>query len=133
MCVTTSPYRIRLRFERGTVRRYASFSLPLVGAGLSRLLVVQGALIVANHVGGLAGVGAIGLATTYAVFADRVDAIVSQTIYPAVCAVDASSRERSVTHLFGAHWSVGGTTVRANRPAGECRFTRSPTPRRRAS
>src|SRR5207237_3143092 len=87
VCVSTSPYRVRWRFERGTVRRYATFSLPLVGAGLSRLLVVQGSLIVANRVGGLAGVGAIGLATTYAVFADRVDTIVGQTIYPAVCAV----------------------------------------------
>ena len=98
VCATTSPYRIRLRFQRGTVRRYASFSLPLVGAGLSRLLVVQGALIVANHVGGLAGVGAIGLATTYAVFADRVDAIVSQTIYPAVCAV--ADRRPTLAEVF---------------------------------
>jgi O-antigen/teichoic acid export membrane protein len=98
VCAATSPYRIRLRFERGTVRRYASFSLPLVGAGLSRLLVVQGALIVANHVGGLAGVGAIGLATTYAVFADRVDAIVSQTIYPAVCAV--AHRRSTLAEVF---------------------------------
>jgi O-antigen/teichoic acid export membrane protein len=87
VCTLTSPYPLALRFDRGTFREYASFSWPLVGAGLSRLLVVQGSLIVANHVVGLAGVGAIGLATGIATFADRVDAIVGQTIYPAVCAV----------------------------------------------
>ena len=98
VCAVTSPYRLRLRFERGTLRRYASFSLPLIGAGVGRLFVVQGSLIVANHVVGLAGVGAIGLATTYAVFADRVDAIVSQTIYPAVCAV--AERRRLLAEVF---------------------------------
>src|SRR3954470_6084008 len=40
VCLATSPYRIRLRFHRETFREYASFSWPLVGLGLSRLLVV---------------------------------------------------------------------------------------------
>jgi O-antigen/teichoic acid export membrane protein len=87
VCTATSPYRLGIRFDRDTVREYASFSWPLVGSGLSRLVVVQGSLIVASHVVGLAGIGAISLATSIATFADRVDAIVSQTIYPAVCAV----------------------------------------------
>ena len=87
VCTATSPYPPKLRFERGTMREYASFSWPLVGSGFSRLVVVQGSLLVATHVVGLAGVGAIGLATSIATFADRVDGIVSQTIYPAVCAV----------------------------------------------
>lgn len=87
VCTITSPYPLRLRLDRSTVRDYASFSWPLVGAGLSRLFVVQGALLVANHVVGLAGVGVIGIATIVSVFAERVDTIVSQTIYPVVCAV----------------------------------------------
>jgi O-antigen/teichoic acid export membrane protein len=87
VCTATSPYRLRLRFERSTLREYVSFSWPLVGSALSRLLVVQGSLLVANHTVGLAGIGVIALATSIAVFADRVDGIVSQTIYPAVCAV----------------------------------------------
>jgi O-antigen/teichoic acid export membrane protein len=87
VCTLTCPYKMRLRFSRRTAREYASFSWPLVGAGLSRLLVVQGLLLVANRVVGVSGLGSIGLATTFAVFADRVDSIVSQTIYPAVCAV----------------------------------------------
>jgi O-antigen/teichoic acid export membrane protein len=91
VCTLTSPYRPAWRFERGTLREYASFSWPLFGSGLSRLVVVQGSLVVATHVVGLAGVGAIGLATNIATLADRVDGIVSETIYPAVCAV----RERT--------------------------------------
>ena len=87
VCVAYCPYRLRLRFDRQTVREYASFSWPLVGLGMSRLLVVQGSLLAANRSVGLAGVGAIGLATSFAAFSDRVQQIVSQTIYPAVCAV----------------------------------------------
>ena len=87
VCTLSSPYRLRLRIDRATVRAYTSFSWPLFGAGLSRLLIVQGSLLAANAKVGLAGIGAIGLAVAIASFAERVDAIVSQTIYPAVCAV----------------------------------------------
>ena len=87
VCVATSPYPIRLRFDRVAVREYASFSWPLLGGGLSRLFVVQGALIAVTRTDGVAAVGSIGLALSVAMFADRVDQIVSQTIYPAVCAV----------------------------------------------
>jgi O-antigen/teichoic acid export membrane protein len=98
VCVATSPYRLAIRFDRATLGEYASFSWPLVGLGLSRLLVVQGSLLAANRTVGLAGVGAIGLATTFATFADRVDAIVSETIYPAVCAV--SDRGAALAEVF---------------------------------
>jgi PST family polysaccharide transporter len=87
VCVVTSPYGIRLRFDRQTARDYLTFSWPLVGNGLSKLIVIQGSLLVANRTVGLAGIGVIGLATAIANFANRVDAIVSQTIYPAVCRV----------------------------------------------
>lgn len=87
VCTVTSPYPLRWRFDRGTVREYASFSWPLVGSALSRLAVVQGLLLTANAVVGIEGIGAIALATSFAVFADRVDGIVSSTLYPAVCAV----------------------------------------------
>ena len=86
-CVLSSPYPLRLRFERGTLREYASFSWPLLGGGLAHLVVIQGSLIAVNRVEGIAAIGSIGLAVSVVIFADRVDAIVSQTIYPAVCAV----------------------------------------------
>jgi len=87
VCTLTSPYKLRLRGNRETLREYASFSWPLVGSGLSSLIIVQGSLLVASRKVGLAGIGAIGLATTIASFAGRVDGIVSQTLYPAICAV----------------------------------------------
>jgi O-antigen/teichoic acid export membrane protein len=87
VCLRSCPYKIRLRLDRATVREYASFSWPLFGFGLTKLAVVQGSLLVANETVGLVGIAAIGLATTIAVFSDSVDSIVSQTLYPAVCAV----------------------------------------------
>jgi O-antigen/teichoic acid export membrane protein len=83
----TCPYPLRLRLDRQTARSYASFSWPLFGLGLSTLVVVQGALLVSNRAVGLAGVGAIGLAASITGFADSVDGIISQALYPAVCAV----------------------------------------------
>ena len=87
VAVATSPYRIRLRFDRAGAREYASFSWPLFGFQFTNLVGVQAALVAASHSVGLAGVGSIGLAASVAAFAERVDAVVSGTIYPAVCAV----------------------------------------------
>jgi PST family polysaccharide transporter/lipopolysaccharide exporter len=98
VCIIASPYKLRLRFDRQTLREYVSFSWPLLGLGFSRLLVVQGSLLTANRAVGLAGVGAIGLATNFAAFSDRVNSIVSQTIYPAVCAV--ADRGEALREVF---------------------------------
>jgi PST family polysaccharide transporter len=83
----TSAYPVRLRLDRETARSYVSFSWPLLGLGISTLLVVQGSMLVSNWTVGLAGVGAIGLAASITGFADSVDGIISQALYPAVCAV----------------------------------------------
>src|SRR5204863_9910104 len=91
--VVASPYRIGYRYDGRTLREYARFSGPLMGAALSNMLVVQGTIFVGARVVGLAGVGAVGLAGSIAAFADRVDTIVSNTIYPAVCRV-ADKRDR---------------------------------------
>lgn len=85
--VVTCPYPIRFHLDRATVRDYAGFSLPLLGYGVSSAVIVQGAMLVSNWTVGLAGLGAIALAASISSFADRVDGLVSQTIYPAVCAV----------------------------------------------
>lgn len=115
VCTATSPYRLRLRFDRGTLREYSSFSLPLFGAGLSALVVIQGTLVVASHTVGLAGIGAIGLATNVTTFTDGVDSIVSQTIYPAVCAVahrtevlaEAFVKSNRIALMWAAPFAVG--------------------------
>jgi lipopolysaccharide exporter len=87
VAMITSPYRIRLRFDRRTTREYFSFSWPLFLSNGSSLVVVQGAILVGNYTVGLAGLGALALATSFSAFIDRVDGIVRITIYPAVCAV----------------------------------------------
>jgi len=86
-CTATTAYPLGLRFDRRTARDYVDFSLPLFGSGVIGLIIVQGSLLATDSSAGLAGIGAIGLAIGIATFADRVDAIVSSTLYPAVCAV----------------------------------------------
>jgi O-antigen/teichoic acid export membrane protein len=83
----TSPYPLRLRYDRGTLRTYFTFSWPLLLAGGSALVMVQAAMIGTSRHLGLAAAGALSLAVTVSQFADRVDSIVSDTIYPAICAM----------------------------------------------
>lgn len=85
--VAVSPYPLRLRFDRGLFSEYFSFSWPLLVAAGAGTVMVQVAVIVGESAVGLAGVGAIGLAATISRFAERVDHIVTQTLYPAICAV----------------------------------------------
>jgi O-antigen/teichoic acid export membrane protein len=82
-----SPYPLRWRFDSATLRAYVSFSWPLFVTSVSGILVAQGTIITASRHLGLAGVGAIALATTIAQYVDRLDEIVSATLYPALCAV----------------------------------------------
>jgi O-antigen/teichoic acid export membrane protein len=82
-----SRYRLRLRYEHGTARQYLTFSWPLFLASAGSLVIAQGSYLLGNAAVGLAGVGAIALAATIAQFAQRVDQIVTGTLYPAICAV----------------------------------------------
>ena len=85
--VLASPYPIRLAWDPAALRRYWSFSWPLLVTAASTLVLAQGALIIGEASLGVAGVGAIVLAQTVAQFADRVDGILTGTMYPAICAV----------------------------------------------
>ena len=98
VCIAFSPYRMRIRFDMQTLKDYASFSWPLLGLSVSRLVVIQGSLLVATRSVGLAAVGALGLAASYATFSDKVNAIVSQTIYPAICRV--ADRKEALQEVF---------------------------------
>ncbi len=113
--IVTCPYPLRLRYDGGTLREYFRFGWPLLVSSASGLVVVQGAVIVGNYTVGLAGVGAIGLAGIVARFADRVDQIVSLTIYPAVCAVkdrtalmfEAFVKSNRLALMWGLPFGVG--------------------------
>ena len=82
-----NPYPFRLRFDRVAFREYVGFSWPLFIGGIGGLLVVQGAVIIGNAALGLAAVGAIGLATNFSRFSNRIEQLLTSTMYPAVCAV----------------------------------------------
>lgn len=85
LALAFSPYRIGLSFDRSTARQYVRFSLPLiVSVGLG-LMIAQLAVFFGDVAVGLAGAGAIGLAGTFSAYSERVDAVVTQTIYPVIC------------------------------------------------
>jgi O-antigen/teichoic acid export membrane protein len=98
VCVITSPYRLRFRIDRNTVKEYASFGWPLVGFGLAGMASTQAIVFTANHAIGLAGIGAIGLAGNITGMSDGVDAMVSQAIYPVACAV--AHRKKVLAEAF---------------------------------
>jgi PST family polysaccharide transporter len=87
VAVLYSPFRLRLLYEPGTLRSYASFSWPLFVAGASSVVIAQSAVIAANNHLGIAAIGVIALAATITSFTDRVDQLVTGTLYPAICAV----------------------------------------------
>lgn len=83
----TTPYPLRFRYDKGTLREYYSFSWPLFVSSGASLIVAQTSIFFGELTLGLAGAGAIALASSIAAYTNRVDQIVTQTLYPAICAV----------------------------------------------
>ena len=111
----SSPYPLAFRYERGALREYASFSWPLFASGASAVLVLQVPVAVASRVLGVAAVGAMTLATNLSQFTTRVDDVVTQTLYPAICAVsdrldllfEAFSKSNRLALLWAVPAGVG--------------------------
>ena len=87
--IVSSPFALRWRYDKGSLRLYASFSGPILVATVCSVLLANGTVVAANLHLGLAGVGAIALAGNITAFSTRVDDLVSGTLYPAICAVQA--------------------------------------------
>ena len=87
VAVAQSPFRLRLRYERGTLGGYWSFSAPLLISGAAGFVMAWSAVLAAKLDLGVAAVGVITLAATISGFTDRVDAIVTGALYTAICAV----------------------------------------------
>jgi polysaccharide transporter, PST family len=85
--VISSPFKLRLRYEPGTLRSYWSFSMPLLVGGAAAFAAAWSAVIAAKLDLGIAAVGVIALASNISQFTDRVDQLVTGALYPAVCAV----------------------------------------------
>jgi O-antigen/teichoic acid export membrane protein len=97
--VRTSPYPLRLRWERAALSEYTRFSWPLFLGAISAVLLVQVPMTVSSRVLGLTAVAGIVLAWSILRFTDKVNALITDTLYPAICAV----KERSDL-LFEAFW-----------------------------
>ena len=81
------PYRLRLRYEAGTLHSYLRFSAPLAISAVAVLAMFQVIYLVGVGPLGLAGLGVFTLVGNIVQFTDQADDIVTNTMYPAVCAV----------------------------------------------
>lgn len=85
--VRASPYPLRLHYRPGALRDYFGFSGPLFLSALSGVLVAQVPVLIVSRSDGIRAVAALAIAATISAYANRVDEIVTDTLYPAVCAV----------------------------------------------
>jgi O-antigen/teichoic acid export membrane protein len=85
--VRASPYQLHLRWDRAALREYTRFSWPLLVGALSTVLIVQVPVAISSRLLGVAAVGGLALAANISQFTTRVDDVVTDTIYPAICAV----------------------------------------------
>lgn len=83
----SSPYRLRFRWERSALREYTRFSWPLFVGALSTVVIIQAPVTVTSRLFGVAAVGGLALAANISQFTTRVDDVVTQSLYPAICAV----------------------------------------------
>lgn len=88
--VLASPYALRLRFDGPTLRSYMSFSGPIVLSSLAGIVIAQSAILVVRYHLSVEAVGVVALGTSIAQYATQLDDIVTNALYPAVCA----ARER---------------------------------------
>lgn len=109
------PYPLRLSFDRSSLRSYVSFSWPLFLVAITAVVMAQASLFVGNLAFGLAGVGAIALAGQVSLYTTKLDSIVSQTLYPAICAAkdrlgvlqEAFLKSNRIALLMGIPFGIG--------------------------
>jgi PST family polysaccharide transporter len=117
VAVAVSPFKIRLRWERGTLRSYWSFSAPLLIAGAAGSVMAWGAALAVKLDLGVAAVGVITLAYSISSFTDSVDTLVTGALYPAICAVrnrtdllyESLVKSNRLTLMWGVPFGVGVT------------------------
>jgi PST family polysaccharide transporter len=95
----SSPYPLRFHWDRSAIREYTRFSWPLLVGAISTVLIIQVPVTVSMRLLGVAAVGALALAGNISQFTSRVDDLVTQTLYPAICAV-----QNRTDLLFESFW-----------------------------
>jgi PST family polysaccharide transporter len=84
---------LALRLDRVTLRVYVGFSAPLFATAVAVLSMFGVIYLAGSAELGLAGLGAFTLAGNILTFTDKADAVITDTLYPALCAIP----ERSAT------------------------------------
>jgi O-antigen/teichoic acid export membrane protein len=110
-----SPYRLRLRYDGGVARDYFRFSWPLFVSGIGLMAMAQGTVIAASRSLGLAAVGALSIAYTFSNYTNRVDEVITTTLYPAICAVkdradvltETFVKSNRLTLMWGMPFGIG--------------------------
>lgn len=87
VAMRSSPVKLRWRLTRKVLRTYVHFSWPLFVYAFAGLIITQVSIVAGEAELGLAGVAAITLAGTVNRYSQRVDEILSQTLYPVVTKV----------------------------------------------
>lgn len=117
LTVAVAPYRPRFRLSRAGLRDYVSFSWPIVVASATGLVIPQASLLAGTRTLGLAGAGAMALAGMVATYTDRVDEVVTWTLYPAICRVrdrvdllyEAFVKSNRLALMWGIPFGVGAS------------------------
>ena len=110
LAIWVSPYRLAIRYDRATLKRYVAFSWPVFVVTVCGLLMAQGQIFAFDLEGGLQATGFVALAVALTRYADRADTVISPAIYPAVCAV--RDQPKTLERLFtsaaraSAIWSL---------------------------
>ena len=92
LAARVSPYLMTPLIHMESARRYLTFSAPIFLAAICGLIIRQGQTFAFESKLGLAGAGYLTLAVTLTRYADRADQLITQTIYPAICAISDSPR-----------------------------------------
>jgi O-antigen/teichoic acid export membrane protein len=109
----SSRYPLRFRWDPSAMREYRHFSWPLFVGALSAVLMVQVPVAVSSRLWGVVAVGGLALANNISQFTTRVDDVVTQTLYPAVCAV----KDRTDL-LFESFWKSNRLALLWAAPVG---------------
>ncbi len=98
VAISVSPYGLQWNWHRPAVRSYLTFSFPIFLAAICGLIIRQGQTLAFETKLGLAGAGYLTLAVTLTRYADRADQMITQTIYPAICAI--TDKPKRMAELF---------------------------------
>jgi PST family polysaccharide transporter len=110
VAVRACPYRLALRYEKGTIRSYMSFSWPLFVSSVNGIAIAQIPILVVQRSLGVAAVGAITLAGTITLYTTRMDDVLSHSLYATICAakdrVDLLFESFSKTNRMALLWAT---------------------------